>query len=413
MLDKKLHDNKLKIATAIGSMMAAGVDITPPDINKSRLTFHPDLEQGIIRYGLRGINKIGSNIVDMTIKNRPYTSIADMNQKVKINKPQMVNLIKSGAFDSFGSDRVAVMHKYIEEISDQKKKLNLQNANMLFTMDMIPEKYTLHKQVFNFNKFLKKHKDGLYYFLDDYCYHFYERHFDLDNLIINPIVDNGEITAKILQTKWETIYQRHMDDIRDYIKANHDRLLTELNTRLVDEMWKKYCLGTISKWEMDSISFYYHEHELAHVRNSTYGFIDFFSLPEEPVLDRVIEIKGNQVPLYQISRIAGTVLDKNKNKSTVTLLTTTGVVQVKVWQNQFSKYDRQISEKLPSGKKKVVEKSWFSRGNKIAVVGIRRGDTFVPKRYANTPYEGLFNLITSIEEDGTLRFKFNRDEVDE
>ena len=402
-----------KIATAIGTMRSAGVKIAPPDVNKSHMTFYPDPEQDIIRYGMRGINKIGTDVVSMILQNRSYSSIDDFLSKVKINKPQMVNLIKSGAFDSFGQDREAVMRKYIASISDQKKRLTLQNAQMLFSYNLIPEKYDLHKKIFNFNKFLKKNKDGVHYLLDDYAFHFYELHFDIDKLLITTDPETGLVKAKIQQTTWDAIYQKYMDDIRDYIKANHDQKLAELNSILLKEIWDKYCKGNISKWEMDSISFYYHAHELDVVDDSLYGFTDFYSLPEEPQIEKIINIKGSNVPLYRISRIAGTVLDKNKNKSTVTLLTKTGVVQVKVWQNQFSKYDRQISEKLPSGKKKVVEKSWFARGNKIAVVGIRRGDTFVPKRYASTPYEGLFNLITSIEDTGELRFRFDREEVDE
>ena len=35
-----------------------------------------------------------------------------------------------------------------------------------------------------------------------------------------------------------------------------------LNQTLFDEVNNKYALGNISSWEMDSISFYYHEHEL-------------------------------------------------------------------------------------------------------------------------------------------------------
>ena len=43
-------------------------------------------------------------------------SIEDFLAKVKVNKVQMINLIKSGAFDSFG-DRVELMHKYVDMIT--------------------------------------------------------------------------------------------------------------------------------------------------------------------------------------------------------------------------------------------------------------------------------------------------------
>ena len=113
----------------------------------------------------------------------------------------------------------------------------------------------------------------------------------------------------------------------------------------------------------------------------------------------------------ELSRIAGTVLSMNKTKKTVTLLTTTGVITVKIFGNVFSSYDKQISEKGADGKKHVIEKSWFSRGNKIIVTGIRRGDNFIAKKYKNTPYS-LVELITQVNEDGTVRTRRERaDEI--
>ena len=40
----------------------------------------------------------------------------------------------------------------------------------------------------------------------------------------------------------------------------------------------------------------------------------------------------------------------------VSLLTPTGVVTVKVWKNQFTAWDKQISERGADGKKHVIEK---------------------------------------------------------
>lgn len=101
---------------------------------------------------------------------------------------------------------------------------------------------------------------------------------------------------------------------------------------------------------MDSVSCYFHEHELAHVNNAYYGFSNFFDLPEEPEIERVLEIKGKRVPIFKIHRIYGTVLDRDKMKKLVTLLTPEGVVTVKIFGEVFNIYDRQISEKGTDGK---------------------------------------------------------------
>ena len=110
-------------------MQHAGILVLPPNINKSEFSFIPDVERDAIIYGIKGINKIGSEIVNNIINNRPYNSIEDFLSKVKVNKPQMINLIKSGAFDQFG-DRIQIMKNYIESITDQKKRLTLQNMNI-------------------------------------------------------------------------------------------------------------------------------------------------------------------------------------------------------------------------------------------------------------------------------------------
>ena len=190
-----------------------------------------------------------------------------------------------------------------------------------------------------------------------------------------------------------------MDKIRNYLKNNSEELLNKLNEDLITENWNKYCVGNLSKWEMDSISFYYHEHELENINEEEYNIINFFDLPEEPILDTVINVRGKKIPLYKLYRIAGTVLDKNKNKSSLSLLTKYGVVNVKIYQSQFAKYDKQISQKLPDGKKKVLEKSWFSRGNKLLITGIRKGDNFIPKLYQRSLYKEPIILINKIDGD--------------
>ena len=397
-----------KIATAIGKIKSSGVEVAPPDINKSNYTFYPDVESNTIRYGLSGITKVGEDLVKAIMDGRPYTSVADLVNRVKINKAQVVNLIKSGAFDCFG-ERKQIMRQYINSVSDTKQRITLQNMKMLIDFGLIPDKFDLQRRVYNFNKYLKKNKLESYYALDEVAFAFYEKHFDMDNLIPHEGAESGFV---IRQTTWDKIYQGHMDKIRPWVKENAPRLLEEVNDRLTRDMWDKYCQGNISKWEMDAVSFYSHEHELAHVNTKAYDITDFSDIPENPVVERIIPIKGRQIPIFKLYRIAGTILDKDKNKKTVTLLTTSGVVTVKIFGQVFSHYDKQISEKGADGKKHVIEKSWLSRGNKIIVTGIKQSDGFLAKKYNKTPYH-LVELITDVTEDGWLYTKGERMEAAE
>lgn len=387
-----------KIATAIGKIKQSGVDIAPPDINKSGYTFSPDIEANTIRYGLSGITKVGEDLVRTIMDGRPYSSLGDFLRRIKINKPQMVNLIKSGAFDSFG-DREKIMREYVDEISDTKKRITLQNMKMLIDFGLIPDDYDMERRVYNFNKYLKKMKIDEYWFgMDEVAFNFYSQHFNIDNLV--PCADT-ESGFKINQVAWDNIYQHYMDRIRPWVKGHANELLVAVNTRLTQDTWDKYCTGSLSKWEMDSVSFYSHEHELEGVNLDRYGFSDYWDLPEEPEIDRVIPIKGKMVPILRLHRIIGTVLDRDKSKKTVTLLTTRGVVTVKIFGGVFAQYDKQISERGADGKKHVIEKSMFSRGNKIIVCGVRDGDSFRAKKYSKTPHH-LVEQIVDVDEWGQL-----------
>jgi DNA polymerase-3 subunit alpha len=104
-------------------------------------------------------------------------------------------------------------------------------------------------------------------------------------------------------------------------------------------------------------------------------------------------------------------LDRNKAKKMVTLLTTEGVVTVKIYGDVFTYYDKQLSERGADGKKHVIEKSIFSRGTKIIVTGIRQEDSFIGKKYKSTPYH-LVERIVDIDEDGTIQVQKERAQVE-
>ena len=54
----------------------------------------------------------------------------------------------------------------------------------------------------------------------------------------------------------------------------------------------------------------------------------------------------------------------------MTLLTPHGVVTVKCVAEQYSQYDKQISKpNKETGKKEVIERSWFKRGTRLVVTG--------------------------------------------
>lgn len=403
-----------KIAKAIGDIQAAGITVSLADINKSMFGFVPDAENNKILFGLKGMLNVGDDLVYDIIAKRPYSSIKDFYYKVKPSKQAMVSLIKGGAFDNF-EDRKFAMTWYLWETCDKKKRITLQNMSGLIKHGLLPEDtedQIMARRVFEFNRYLKAvcKLNTEYYKLDERAINF------LTELGHENLIAAAGDVFRMKVTQWDKIYQGWMDVFRTWIGNNKDQILTDLNSAIFLEDWNKYASGNYSSWEMEVLCCYYHEHELACVNHNQYGFSDFFELPEEPEIEYMKAIKGKQIPIFKLHKICGTCIAKNKTKSIVTLLTTTGVVNVKFRKEYFSLFDKQISERGADGVKHVVEKSWFNRGNKIVVMGIRSGDNFVSKKYAASGGHQLYR-ISEISADGQLtlqdtRYKGEADEED-
>lgn len=365
--------------------------------------FVPDVEGNQILFGLKGMLNVGDDIITEIINGRPYKSPKDFYCRIHPKKQAMISLIKGGAFDSM-MDRKLCMAWYLWEVCDKKSDLNLRNMEGLIRLQLLPEntkKETAARRVYEFNRYLKYLKKlnesfTLGYLLDERAINF------LVEFECNDLIETSEDGKYYIGVKnWEKIYNGWMDIFRAWISANKNNLLEIINKTAFKESWDKYAeKGNISAWEMKTLCFYYHSHELANVDTKYYGISDFNYLPEEPIIDYTFKKSGKEIPIYKLTRIFGTCIAKNKDRATVTLLTPTGVVTVKFRKEYFSLFDKQVSVKGPDGKKKIVEKSWFERGNMIVVTGIRSGDNFIVKKYAATPGHQLYK-ITDVTNNGT------------
>lgn len=395
-----------KMAKALGDIIGAGIKVGLVDINKSDFGFKPDVENNQILFGMKALLNVSDDSVRTIIDNRPYISPKDFLQKTKIKKQAMISLIKSGAFDNM-MDRKECMVWYIWETCDKKKRLTLQNLPGLIRNDLLPEDTEdkiIARRVYEFNRYLKANcKQGTeWYLLDERAINFIQE-MGYDELITNDLT--------ISQKAWDKKYQSWMDVFRNWIASDKEGILNNLNEKIFLTDWEKYAKGSYSAWEMETMCFYYHEHELEHMNKARYGFVDFFKLPEKPIVEREFEKNGKIIKLFKLNKIAGTCIAKNKTKGTVTLLTTTGVVNVKFRKEYFSLFDKQISEKQFDGTKKIKERSWFNRGNMIIVMGIRQGDDFIVKKYSSSSGHQLYK-INEITDDGELILQSERYKVE-
>ncbi len=178
-----------KLAEYIADCAKQGIRILPPDINKSRGSFH--VEGDSIRFGLTAIKNVGGGLVDKIVaerdKNGEFISVEDFIERVSatdINKRQLEMFIKSGAMDSLGIERRRLLAVY-DGLLDKKGILSQNDdANQISMFDsvdkaVIPKRASIEYP--NLPPFsmrdkllLEKESCGLYltgHILDDYKTH--------------------------------------------------------------------------------------------------------------------------------------------------------------------------------------------------------------------------------------------------
>lgn len=133
-------DNSDKIAGYITECKDCGIALLPPDINRSSDRF--TVEEGGIRFGLVAIKNIGRGFIQAVMRERetaPFTSLNDFCSRMmgsEMNKRAVENLIRSGAFDSFGARRSQLIQVY-EKVMDStaaQQRQNLEGQMDFFSM---------------------------------------------------------------------------------------------------------------------------------------------------------------------------------------------------------------------------------------------------------------------------------------
>ncbi len=397
-----------RLAAALDKFRHVSI-IEMPDINKSRLSFTPNVEKNSILYGLKGIAQITDPTIEEIMMNRPFSSLEDFLAKVQkriVTKPKVINLIKSGAFDSLeGKPREEILRNYILSVSDQKKKLTLQNANMLIDFNLLPNSLEYQADAYKLTKELRKHRDPgrLWYCADRLDIPFdkiesWRQLFRDSKIQGKELVIDGEPRKVINSSEWDRFYENQMTMIRRYIKDYHDDLLKTLNTRLFNNEYDKYCAGDQLQWELDSITFYYSDHPLKKVVPQLPIYINPLDTIVEGAQDGMFYIKGKEIPRMKLYTIAGTVIDRDKTKGIVTLQCPDGVVSLRIYKDLFATFMNVVGDISETGEKDIEQDSFFEKGVHLLVTGIQRGATFVPKVYKATGRKSILRIV--LDDDG-------------
>ena len=395
-----------KIATAMDSFRGI-CNIELPDINKSRLGFTPNVEKNSILYGLKGISRVTDPVINEIMMERPFKSLQDfLNKRTKktITKDKVINLIKCGAFNEVeGKSTRQILTDFIKQDCEPKKRLTMQNANMLIDYKLLPDELNMACEVYKLTKELRKHRDSekLWYIGDNI-----EIPVDKVDLWRNLIaasgikgqslVVDGEPHRVMDSGAWDRYYKAETDKISQYIKANQAALLEKLNRKLFEDEWNKYCSGDELRWQLDSMNFYFAGHPLIKPIQQMGRIVDIDKLEDivEGAQDGSFFIKGKTIPKFHLYTIAGTVIDKDKTKGLVTIQCPDGVVSLKVYKDLFATFVAVAT------KGDEVQDSFFEKGTHLLVTGIKRGATFVPKVYKNTGRKAIMKI--NLDDNGNF-----------
>src|SRR5699024_6746127 len=203
--------------------------------------------------------------------------------------------------------------------------------------------------------------------------------------------DNGVLDIDI--KSFEKMFNKESKPLKEWLKTDEAiELLAKVEKQ---QFWIENFSGTPESWEMETIMFYSDKHEIDYIDLlNNFNLVNFNDMEQEKVKNTYKTKKGITKTVFETENIAGTVVEKNKSKSLVYVLTKHGVVTVRVPKYKFSYYDKKIVDYDSKGNKFILDNSWFDRGTILLLSGYRRGEEFVmykPGRDSSDIYKIIKN----------------------
>ena len=94
-------DNISKIGILINECYNLGIEILPPDINKSRKDFTAFPKEKRILFGFLAIKGLGLSSITSTLENRPYKHLHDFLDRSGATSKVIISFIKAGCFGAY------------------------------------------------------------------------------------------------------------------------------------------------------------------------------------------------------------------------------------------------------------------------------------------------------------------------
>ena len=215
-------DNTDKVVKYVDEVKRLGLDLFPPDINKSDLVFSAKKidDKEVVMFGMGAIKGAGDVAINSILNARAdgaFKDLADFISRIdgsKVNKRVIESLTKAGAFDSFGYSRRALLDQ-IEKIVETVGKAAV--AKKMATGSLFGDSDELtkidieleHLPEFEAKEILELEKASLGFYVSGHPLDEYREQLDKINYTLSSQIDELEDGSQALFVgKIENIAER-------------------------------------------------------------------------------------------------------------------------------------------------------------------------------------------------------------
>ncbi len=133
------RQNTDSVAAYVYSARKLGIQILPPDVNKSLALFN--VENNAIRFGLSSVRNVSEAVMRDVVQDRkqngPFRNFEDfVNRTHGLNKRMLEGLISAGCFDEMGYTRSSLLSVYSQALDAAQRAQKTRESGQLSLFDM-------------------------------------------------------------------------------------------------------------------------------------------------------------------------------------------------------------------------------------------------------------------------------------
>ena len=216
-------DNTDKVVKYVDEVKRLGLDLFPPDINKSDLVFSAKKIDGeeVVMFGMGAIKGAGDVAIKSILKARDeggvFTDLADFISRIdgsKVNKRVIESLTKAGAFDSFGYSRHALLEqieKIVETVGKAAQAKKMATGSLFGDSDELTkiDIELEHLPEFSDKEILEFEKASLGFYVSGHPLDEYKEQIDKINYTLSSQIDElGDGSQALFVGKIENIVEK-------------------------------------------------------------------------------------------------------------------------------------------------------------------------------------------------------------